>query len=255
MTQTLSTAALNTIEQYLSLPIAGKKVQCPYMNNKTSNVRAGLRVLLGKGSVQDILDEIELIALREKIDLNACSELEVKKLLIEHNIGIDCSGFAYYVLDAELRQTRKKSLRQLLSFPFSNSPIRKIITTLRPVENTNVRVFAHEKNSTSVSISDIAVGDMIIMIGTGKEHTLDHMLVIHAINTSKKQTVLSYSHALRWKTDGLYGHGVKQGTITITNPTLGLLDQQWEENKKQGEENETYWRATTATKLEIRRLI
>ena len=66
---TLSSQTQKVIHDYLHLPIGGVFVNCPYYNNRRTGMWAGLRVLIGKGSVDDIVEEAMLIALREKIDL------------------------------------------------------------------------------------------------------------------------------------------------------------------------------------------
>jgi hypothetical protein len=59
---------------------------------------------------------------------------------------------------------------------------------------------------------------------------------------------------LDWRTDGLYNHGVRQGTIEIVDLAKSLTNQIWIESGKTGEENETLERAIYAKNLLIRRL-
>ena len=81
---------MDIIEAYLHMPIGKHTVACPYMNNKKTKVRAGLRVHLGKGSVEDIVQEIAIIARKKHVDLASLSQEEVKKFLVDNAIGIDC---------------------------------------------------------------------------------------------------------------------------------------------------------------------
>ena len=252
----LSAEALKVVSNYLHLPIDGHAIACPYFNNKRNKVRAGLRVLLGKGSVDDILKEIELISLREKIDIKNLSDEQLTKYLIAHNIGIDCSGLVYYILKEELKEKTGKSLSQILSFPFAKNPLRKFLTKLRPVENTNVKTLAHEKNSKTVDVKDIKPADMIVIMASEKASNPDHILLVHAVeyNDDGSPQIIHYTHSFQWPTDGKFFHGVKQGKIDITNRTQNILEQTWTENGESGKTNYTYAQATSAQKTQIKRL-
>ncbi len=251
MKHTLSNAALNTIEHFENLHIGKKKVRAPYFNNKKTNVRAALRVLVGKGSPHDIEQEALILSLREKVDIKKMKEEDIRKFLVDNNLGVDCSGFVYHVLDAELQATKKSSMKRTLKHPFAKSVVRKAISKLRSAENTNVKTLAHEKNSVEVKLSEIQPGDMITMIGTGKENNLDHVLLVTEVNDNK----ILYAHSLNWKVDSKYDHGIRRGSITLSKPKKKLLDQTWEEDgETTKEKNDTYWRARTAQQLAIRRL-
>lgn len=259
--KTLSPATLQLIEKYLHLPFKEKDVQTPYFNNRRQKVRGALRVLIGKGSVEDIVEEATIFSLKEKIDLKKMESADIKKYLIDHNLGIDCSGLAFYLLDEELRAQNKKPLKKFLFFPSAKNFVRKLLVKLRPVENAGVRTFHHEKNTRNISLEEVLPGDMVIMMGTGKEHDLNHMLVIHNIEYENgKPKVLNYTHSLSWSTDGKYGHGVRQGTIEIISSNDDLLAQNWTEKdissqKNEGKtQNETFWRASTASELCLKRL-
>ena len=65
---------------------------------------------------------------------------------------------------------------------------------------------------------------------------------------------ISYVHSFRWSKDGLYDHGVQQGTVTISDKSKSLAEQIWEEKNKIGEENETWRHVQLAEPVEIRRL-
>jgi hypothetical protein len=101
--------------------------------------------------------------MKEKISIKDISSEELKKILVLHNIGIDCSGYAYYILNAESISLGKGSLDKHLSFPFSKGIIGKIRSMMRPIENTNVETFASKENSRPIEIKDVKVGDIITM--------------------------------------------------------------------------------------------
>jgi len=186
-------------------------------------MRAGLRVLIGKGSMEDIVDEATLIALREKIDLKKLDAQELKKFLVDSHLGIDCSGLAYYVLDAELKSRGLGGLNKYLKFPFITNPFRKLLTLLRPIESAGVRTFAHDHNSIEVKLSDIKPGDFIVILGAGDNHDRNHILIVHEITDD----TIKYTHSMQWPSDGAYNHGVRQSEIEITDKNKNILEQIW----------------------------
>lgn len=256
MFSTLSQPALDVINNYLHLPLGDKFVSCPYYNNKRQKARGALRVLVGKGNPDDIAEEATIMSMREKIPLGLLSEQQLKEFLVNHGLGVDCSAFAFYLLDAELRARKKKSLGSVLKFSPTIHPIRVLLRQLRKVENTDVSTLASDRNSHVIDVKDVQAGDMITMIDTGIDAARNHVLVIHQVekNTRGTPTLIRYTHSLQWHTDGKYNHGIRQGKIELASIKKSLLDQQWIEQDKEGKENETYERAASARLLELRRL-
>lgn len=251
----LSEQAQKTINSFLHLPIPAHDITCPYYNNRRTNTRAGLRALIGKGTPEDIADETTLIAIREKQDLKKMNDSALQEFLVYHKLGIDCSGLYYHVLDSELQARNLGGIRKYLKFPYIKNPLRKLLTIFRPVEHAGVRTLSHEKNTTEVSLKEIAPGDMITMIGTGIKHNFNHILLVHQIDCDGQQPkLIHYTHSFAWSSDGQYGHGVKQGEIEITNLNKNILDQIWIEKYKTGAENETYRHAQLAQEVKIKRL-
>jgi len=253
--KTLSPLALEVINQYAHLPFKDKNIPCPYFNNRRSKVRAGLRVLLGKGSPIEIVDEALLFALREKVNLHDLNNESLKKFLIDHNLGVDCSAFAYYIMEAEYRQKGKGLLSSKFSYPHARNIFRKLIVKLRAVENIGVATLAYDKNSHPVDLSHVQPGDMVIMINSGKEHNLNHVLLAYKVDYEDEVPIaIYYCHSFQWSMDGRYNHGIKTGIIEITDVTKPLLAQTWKEASKEAGENETFLRAAEAEALELRRL-
>lgn len=252
--QTLSSAARTIIQQYLELPFVGKKVSTPYYNNRRKQVRGALRVLIGKGSPEDIYDEARLTALREKIDLESLTNEQIKQFLVDHNLGVDCSALVYHVLQAELIAQGKKSLKSVLLFPRTGF-LRWYLTHLRPVENTNVTVLADEKNTHVVTLDQVCPGDLLVMEKTGAHHDRDHICIIHQVDREKNTPArIHYTHSFEWSTDGKYNHGVRQGYIDILDTTKNLLDQRWLEQGRENSHNETLNHASQAEIFSLRRL-
>ncbi|MBP9732436.1 MAG: hypothetical protein KBD29_03195 [Candidatus Magasanikbacteria bacterium] len=238
-THSLSPQALAVIDSYEHLKIGNKTINCPYFNNRTTNLRGALRVLVGKGTPLEIADEARILSLRDKFELDELHEDDLVKFLTEHHLGLDCAAFAYYILDAELQSTQNKKLRQLLSFK-SKGLLRRLIAKFRIVENTGVLVF--NENSNEIKLEEIKPGDAVIALGGGIRHDYNHIIIITSVtrDDSEKVQSLEYAHSYTWKSEGKYTKGIRRGTIEITKPNGTILEQKWTEDGKTGEKNETW---------------
>ncbi len=247
---TLSKKGQSVLNNYLHLPFQNTQPKTPYFNNKKSKVRGGLRALIGKGSPTEIVEEAKILALKKKVDFNKLDEKTLTKFLVDHNIGVDCSGFVYHVLKAENPEKIKN-----LKFSKSKNPIRNFIRKFRPTENTSVKVLADDKNSKKIDLKDVQPGDLITIIAAGKNADRDHVLLIDEVqkNSFGEITFVRYTHSLDWSTDGKYNHGIRQGTIEINDINKPLIEQHWIESEKTGQENETYGR-TLSGQTYLRRL-
>lgn len=262
-TTTISEPALAVIENYLHLPFPDHDIACPYFVNRRMQVRGALRAMIGKGSPIEITEEATIVALKEKVNLKNLGNETLKKFLVDHHIGVDCSALVYYVLEAESRARNKGSLAKHIKFTYAKSWLRKFITTFRPVENFDVATLAHDSNSHEVNLSEIQPGDLVVMQNTGLNKDRDHVLLVHRVEANNqplpyegraREGSIHYTHALQWSTDGKYNHGVRQGSIEITDISKPLIDQRWIEQAKTGFDNETWKRAHDAEKLLIKRL-
>ena len=131
----LSPQALKVVSAYRSLPFEGVTgVSVPYFNNKRTGNRGGFRAHKGKGSPEELVEETLIYAKQKNISLHTLSSEKIKQFMVEHKLGIDCSGFAFYILDAEAR-VRNTKLARLLSFT-RKSFLRRLIARFRTVENT-----------------------------------------------------------------------------------------------------------------------
>ncbi|MEI6346100.1 MAG: hypothetical protein WCO79_02615 [bacterium] len=247
----LSAAARDVLANYLSLPTFG--VAAPYYNNRRHNLAAGLRALAGKGLPEEIVEEAELFAIREKVTLASLASGDKTKFLADHHLGIDCSGFVYHVLDAESRARGAGAMHSHISF-HHRSFLRRLIARLRPAQNAGAITFAQPSNSREIDLSDIQPGDFIVMTHNTAARSFDHIILITAVDKATTHTTLTYTHSVAWPSDGMYGHGIRTGTITVTDPLIKLSDQVWEEHSKAGAENYTHQRAAKAETTSLRRL-
>lgn len=270
----LSPRANQMIESYCNLPfpdIAGVRV--PYFNNAKAGRRAELRALIGKGSPEEIVEEAQILSLQYNAGIfdktgHCCRHNQhtgetvtaddIRHFLVDHNLGIECSGFVTHVLDAHYLETRGFKVSPKLHSASRANVLRYLITRLRPVENISVRTYADNRNSALVlgsiqpfKYENIQSGDLVIMLATGPGKKRNHILLV----TKVDERGLSYVHARAWSREGLYGHGVSRGEIIFSQPQESLLAQTWTEQGYSGRDNETYAEAQNASTVEIRRLI
>lgn len=261
-TRFISEQALTAINHYLHFRIDQAECSIPYFNNRHTGLRAALPVLVGKGSPKQIFEEIEIEALKEKIPLTSFDNDTLKRFIIAHNIGIDCSGFAYFILNEESLARNKGTLDRHISFVYAHGIVSKIASRLNPVKNIDVKTLAHNKNSKVIEIKDAQPGDMITLIGSDTPSSTetfserDHILIIHQIEYQNFVPVtLHYVNSIAWPSDGQYHHGVREGTITIVDINLPIAQQIWTESGTTDAQHYTHARSkSTGTITELRRL-
>lgn len=268
----LSPKAEKLIEMYFNLPFNGVPgVRCPYYNNSRRGQRGQLRALIGKGTPREIVEEAKIISVQYHHGLfdkdghccihggHADSQKaeDIRKFLIDHDLGVDCSGFAAQVLLEHFREKSGVDIGRRFHFWPAGNFFRWFIAKLRPVENMSVRVFAKNENTEKIfdgreafDCAKIQPGDIVVMLETGPNKKRNHIILI----TDSAEGALKYASARAWSSEGKYGHGVERGIIRITKPGGNLLEQTWEEAGKTNEQNETYLEARNASVLEIRRV-
>jgi hypothetical protein len=253
-TKTLSNQALSTIDSYLHFKLGPAVCAVPYFNNKTVRARAAFRAQTGKGSPGDIFDEVQALTVKNHIAVTTLSDSALKMLLADNNIGIECSGFAYYILNSESRSRGLGTIDKHLTFINQSGILGKIRTALRPAENCDVKTLANEKNSDAVSVANILPGDMITMQKTMESSPADHILIVEAVDyEGGLPTKIHYVHSVAYPEDGVYGTGVRKGHIEITDSNLPIGSQNWIEDGKRDSDNRLFIRAQKS-RTEVRRL-
>lgn len=252
--KTLSNQALKAIDSYRHFRIANAVTDVPYFNNKTIRARFSERTRVGKGNAADILEELKIILVKNHVNADVLADESLKKLLVENNLGIDCSALAYYVLDAENEARGHGRLNRNMTFIKGGNPIAKMLSYLRPVQNCDVKTFASDINSRVVTLKKARPGDFITILGGSDGDDRNHILVIHEIdyeNDSPK--TIHYSHAIAYPEDGRYGSGIKQGKIEIAFADEPLTKQVWTEEGSPEKARSIFERALAST-TELRRL-
>lgn len=243
------------IDAYLALPV-GSKPSCPYFNNRRRKARAQIRALVGKGTPAEIAEEAVIKALHERIDIAALSTDKLKEFLVGMDLGIDCSGFAYHVLNALSQERTSKSVQSFVKSTRKGF-VGGLIARLRPAENTGADSFAHPTNSVEVVASEAKPGDVVTFMGTGRDGLYNHIVVLTGVEkTADGDTRLSYAHSYAWPSDGISGHGVREGDILVKGKgdRGDLLAGTWKEKGVVGPENYTFESAKLAKEVSIRRL-
>ncbi len=151
-TDKLSGKARAVIDQYLALPVGGKP-SCPYFNNRRKRARGSLRTLIGKGSPYEIAEECEILSKLSRVKIADLSTDKLKEFLVESDLGVDCSGFAYHVLNSFCNEKTGKNIQ---SYVKSIRPgfVGGLLARLRPAENIGVSSFRAEKNSSPIKVTE-----------------------------------------------------------------------------------------------------
>ena len=207
MTSTLSQGARAVLDKYLKLPLPGVEISCPYYNNDRQRVRMGLRAQIGKGSPEEIADEALLYSLREKFDIAKMSGDEKKAFLVDHNLGIDCSGLCYHILNAELKQKGLGNLGSRLDYPYASGLLVSLGRYIRQryAENTDVKTLAHAANSQPIPFENVRAGDFFVRV-VKAQNERDHVMLV---TKTDGQTIYCAQSEAR-PSDGRLGHGVRE---------------------------------------------
>lgn len=214
MTET-SEALQNLFQQYSRLPIGGKEIVCPYWMNKLTSGIFGPGG--GKGRPEQIVEIVNKEAENACFDLAKASEEEITAFMRTRRIGVDCSGFAFWMLDALCKEKGNKSLVDLIpeaSGGFAGS-------------KANVKLLTSDKFASRIDLSAVQVGDMIRHRG-GK-----HLMVILSIERDDEGSVwkITYAHS----SDRTEITGVHLGVIDVVYPQKTLAEQLWQEKNAEGD--------------------
>lgn len=220
--------AKDRIKEYFNLPLGGKRVKCPYYISSKSE-RAGLRVMIGKGTPDEIAHEVKVWAKLKGVDLSKMTGLQIREFMIERNIGIDCSGFVAQVLNYWLNKTSGKSLVSMFEFA-DNSIMSRLRRFFRPIENIGANTMTSELNCIRVeSYNDIKPYDLIR--AKGKQKNAHHVALITDVYFDEKGnlTKFEYVHSHRFYEEK---NGVRRGSVDIVDSKKPLKEQRWNDDYK-----------------------
>lgn len=212
------------INDYMNLNLGNKTVRCPYYINK-KNIKLGLRVLVGKGRPDEIVQEAKIYEKLKNICFDKMNENEIRDFLIKRHIGIDCSGYVVHILDNWIYSKQKKHLWNFIKND-KNGIIRKILYFLRPAENIKSTTLTGDLNSVKISnLNNVRPGDLIRAKGLkGGFHV---MLIIEVYKDNGVVKKIKYTHSSRWFNNE---HGPRFGEIFVKDPKKPLSCQKWSES-------------------------
>lgn len=211
--------AQSLIKHYADLHIMGTHCSTPYHIN--CRLFSRNRALVGKGRPEEIEAAAEHFFKRFNTVIKAGDSARLKASLRDYGIGIDCSGFAAWVVNELTRYQIGTPIWKCLRFPNARS---RAVSKFRPIENISATLLTGERNAKKLeNLYDIRPGDLIRALHGG------HVIVV------TETGVDANGHALYFK----YAHsaagnetvnGVNQGLVTLTRPEGQLADQEWTED-------------------------
>lgn len=174
----------------------------------------------GKFNPYKLARDTKQIALEQRVNLENLSAKEIRQFMIKNQLGVDCSGFAYQMLNFLLNKLKLGNMIKN-GFPKPSS--------------TNVRILASNKFTVPIKkVSDTMAGDLVTFNrGAAK---LAHVLLI--LDHSGQE--ITYAHS----TGAAKDSGVQMGKIKITNPQQSLKYQQWNDDLKNGKTLADYFDET-----------
>lgn len=195
----------NAYQQFI-LRVEGKEVPITYRINIPAIEHPARQ---GKSSPEVILEQLYMDAKQQDFDLRKASIEEIRQFMLKNNLGLDCSGFAYRMLDFLVQETIGKALTNL---------------GFEHVGRTNVATLTSEEFSLHIKdIAEAKSGDLI-RIDSGAEDELLHCLVILDV----KDNIITYAHSSRkTKINGIHQDTIKNGKFPadlkhlLFNPKMG----------------------------------
>lgn len=228
MIEEISQNAKIVIKNYSMLNVYDKYLPVPYFMN-TKKQKGGLRVMVGKGTSEEIKRELKVWAQVKGFDIKKADAKQIRDFMMKINLGVDCSGFVVHVINAELKSKNKRAIWNHIDYP-NNSIIAKMRRFFRPVENTSANTLTSEKNCLKVTqFNQIKPSDLIR--AKGKQKNAHHVAIINKVSRDEDGNLkwFEYANAHREYEDE---NGVRIGKVTITDDDKELKEQKWEDNYK-----------------------
>ncbi|HEV7454815.1 MAG TPA: hypothetical protein VGO07_06170, partial [Candidatus Saccharimonadales bacterium] len=210
--------AQQVVDGYLQVRVDGAVAACPYHINP--GVRAKNRALLGKGNPQ----QIEALAAKwfGIYDMHTNGDAAtLRAFLLACGIGVDCSGFASWVLNGVTTEHLGRPIWKCLRFPGVR---RNIVSKVRPIENISANLLTGHLNSQPIThLTEVKPGDLI------RAASWHHVVIIIEVGLDKDENAAYFQYA---QSSCMYGTkgGVRTGFAMIKKPQGTLLDQEWFDN-------------------------
>ena len=224
-------------DEYIDFEIERKIISVPYSISKEGEKRAigelssaGVTGRFanfgGKGTPQQIKQLVLEAAKEESFDFKNATEEKVVNFMIDHGIGVDCSGFVYNILDHYLKATKKISLDTIiLRYPGIAGKIERLLLQKNRIRRSSAATLTSDLNTVKiVKVKDMKPGDMLRL--THSDWKGKHIAIIIEVN---KNYILYAMTSQYTKTQG-----ARFGKILILEINKGLEAQKWLESTKTG---------------------
>ncbi len=212
---TMPQVGIDVIRGYEHLQVAPNVfVRCPYYRNPSSGVKKwGLSVFSGKGSPQDIEEELKIIEKLEGVTFGVMSPEDVEFVMRKYRLGVDCAGFIAHVMDAWMKESTGRPLVRHL-VPYGGF-LQRIFWRFRPFTHMSVRALISEANSFPSTLSEVLPGDLMVFLGE-----IDHAAIVVSVKREEGRPIeVSYAHSAYEKGDGK----IKTGVFTVENTSQGSV--------------------------------
>jgi hypothetical protein len=233
----MATILYDSANEYINFHIEKKRISVPYTISKEGEKRAigelssaGVTDRFsnygGKGTPQQIRELLLNAAKKESFDLSKAASEEIIQFMIQQGIGVDCSGFVYYVLNQYVKKEKHTSLDSLiLRYPGVLGKIERFVLQKNRVRRASAATLTSDLNTKKIeAVKDMKPGDLIRL--THSDWKGKHIAIIVSIDTS----------FITYAMNSQYTHiqGARFGKIKIKDKNKGLESQEWLEKTKKG---------------------
>lgn len=216
----------NLIQHYFNLKVNSKIIRVPYHIN-VKHIRAELRSLAGKGTPQEIEEEVVIFAKLRNFNLKKATKEEIREFMQKEGIGIDCSGLVAHILNIWLKSRKMGSLHSNLTFP-KLPLLKRLVIKIRPIENISAELLTNQQNTININLKEVQGGDLLRLKGLKKGN---HIAIITKVKRGGDGNLeeITYIHSSRY-----YGedNGIREGKIKIKDENAPLEEQDWLERDK-----------------------
>jgi hypothetical protein len=229
MISKITSEAYEIIDSYKNLKIKDKEIQTPYYIN-VKRARGELRSLVGKGTPEEIVDEVKIFAQLRGFKLQDETPESIKKFMETQGIGIDCSGYISHILDYILKKKTGKGLYSHIEYrrPFFYS---WLINLLRPIEHSSAHLLTCPLNADIIDYKFVEPGDLIRLKGLKFGDHIALVIETERDDKNKHLKSITYTHSTNHFDKE---SGVRIGKIIITDLKQPLEKQNWTEIDNKG---------------------
>jgi hypothetical protein len=217
-----STVLKQKVDSYVHFSFDERLIKVPYC---LVHSRFQFWNTKGKGNPKQLRNQLSKAALKEGVVLSLLSESEITRFMRKNNIGIECSGFVYQVLDAALRDTGELPLHHCFHRSERADILNLLLFRINPQRRISADMLTDLQFTKEVKmVSEIEVGDLLRL--SPRHWSGKHVAIVVELDDH----VIRYAHSSKDTIE----QGPHYGEIEISDPTKGLEWQNWLELTKDG---------------------